>query len=388
MRVMLSAGEASGDVHGAHLAEALKQQEPAVQLSGMGGPLMAAAGVQLHFDPTQESSVGFTEAVRNLRRMRHVLAKLAAALRGEAIDVLVAIDLPAFNMRLVEAARRLGIPAVYYFSPSAWAWGKGRARRVARSGAHVCAVFPFEADVYRQAGAQVTYVGHPLLDMVHVDEPPGVLRRQFDLDPTRPVVALLPGSRKQELARLLTPLGEALAIVRSERPEIEAVLPLSHTMSRAELEEFAQAHHVHIVEGGTHRALAAADAGIVASGTATLEAAILGTPQIVVYRTSALTYHLAKRLIRIDHIALPNIVAERTVVPELLQDAANGPDLARRLLALLDDANERRQMQRGYDEVKARLGGPRAIARTAATVLALGRGEPAPAVGALSEATK
>lgn len=388
MRVMLSAGEASGDVHGAHLAEALKQQEPAVQLSGMGGPLMAAAGVQLHFDPTQESSVGFTEAVRNLRRMRHVLAKLAAALRGEAIDVLVAIDLPAFNMRLVEAARRLGIPAVYYFSPSAWAWGKGRARRVARSGAHVCAVFPFEADVYRQAGAQVTYVGHPLLDMVHVDEPPGVLRRQFDLDPTRPVVALLPGSRKQELARLLTPLGEALAIVRSERPEIEAVLPLSHTMSRAELEEFARAHHVHIVEGGTHRALAAADAGIVASGTATLEAAILGTPQIVVYRTSALTYHLAKRLIRIDHIALPNIVAERTVVPELLQDAANGPDLARRLLALLDDANERRQMQRGYDEVKARLGGPRAIARTAATVLALGRGEPAPAVGALSEATK
>lgn len=388
MRVMLSAGEASGDFHGAHLAQALRQQEPAVELSGMGGPLMAEAGVRLHFDPTQVSAVGFTEAVAQLRQMRRVLALLTDAMRREAIDVLVAIDLPAFNMRLVEAARRLGIPAVYYFSPSAWAWGKGRARRVARSGAHVCAVFPFEADVYREAGANVTFVGHPLLDTVRIDATQAEIRQQLNLEPTLPVLALLPGSRNQELERLLPPMGEALTLVRAEYPQVQAILPRSHTVKHAQLGDFAVAHNIRVIEDGAHQALAAADAAVIASGTATLEAAMIGTPQIVIYKTSALTYQIAKRLIRIPHISLPNIVAQRTVVPELLQDAANGPNIARHLLKLLNDRDERSNMQSAYQSIVERLGGSGAVTRVAKVVLAMGRGEPLPAIDVASEAAE
>lgn len=377
MRIMLSAGEASGDLHGAHLARELRRQAgDAVELSGMGGPLMAEAGVRLHYDPTRLSVVGFIEVIRHLGLMKRILRLLTEAMRRERIDVLVVIDLPTFNMQLAAAARRLGIPVVYYFSPTAWAWGRKRARRIAESGASVCAVLPVEAEVYREAGAHVVYVGHPLLDIVKVDPEPDEVRRRLGLDPSRPVVALLPGSRRQELERLVPVMREAWDRLKERRPELQAVLPLSHTVAREQLGEGWDQAGVRVVERRAHDALAASDAAIVASGTATLEAAIIGTPQVVVYRLSWLTYRLAKRLVRIRHIALPNIVAGREIVPELIQDDATGPNIADRVERLLDDAATREAVKQGYAEVVRRLGGPGAIARAAAAVLAIGRGEP------------
>mgnify|MGYP001244315483 CR=1 FL=1 len=369
MKVMMVAGEASGDLHGAHLARALLEREPSLELLGMGGELMKEAGVRLLFNATAVSAMGFVEVLRSVPLFRRLLARMQEVLDQERPDVLVLIDFPEFNMRLGERAHERSIPVVYYFSPSAWAWRRGRAKTVAAHATTVCAVFPFEAEVYREAGANVEFVGHPLIDIVNVTRSPEQIRRELGCADAQPLIALLPGSRKQEIDHHMTPLVAAARRIREAHPRAAFLLPLAHTIDRARVEpKVADEPSITIVEGRTYDVLAAVDAALAASGTVTLEAALIGTPIAVFYRTSASTYWIAKRFYKRPHISLPNIIAEREIVEEILQDEMTPQRLAEAALSLLDPAR-RERIREGYDEVRRRLGGPGAVGRAADAVL-------------------
>jgi len=264
----------------------------------------------------------------------------------------------------------LRIPVVYYFSPSTWAWGAKRAELVANAGMNVCSVFPFEAEVYRKAGANVIYVGHPLLDIVKTDLETEKARELLGLPSGGPVLALLPGSRTQEIRRLLRPMVSAFELLRAEMPDLVGVVPAAHTTPVSSLEELIGDAPIHIVEGQTHAALRAADAAVITSGTATLEAAILGTPQVMVYKLSSVSYGIAKRLVRIRHVALPNIVAGKEIVKELLQEAVTPQAIADAVRPLFHDAEAVRRMRQDYADVVRRLGRQGAVERAAKVVLA------------------
>ncbi|HEY8417951.1 MAG TPA: lipid-A-disaccharide synthase [Limnochordales bacterium] len=369
-RLLISAGEASGDLHGADLARALQAQAPGIQLFGMGGTMMEAAGVEVLFNPTSLSTVGVTEALRTVNVFRRVLALLSEAMDERRPDGVVCIDFPGFNLRLAALAHRKGIPVLYYFSPSAWAWGRGRADRLARLGATILAVFPFEAEVYRQAGARVVFVGHPLLDRVHPSAGREEIRAELGVGPGQELIGLLPGSRRQELNQLLVPMLAAARIIAERRPGVKFVLPMAYTLRRDEVDRLVRAGGVPVtvLEGRTLDVLHAADAAIISMGTATLEAALMGLPHVACYRVSGLTYWLIRRLVKIPYFAMPNIVLGRQAVPEVIQDQVTGENLARELLALLKPerhAAVREQLR----QVRVQLGEGGAVARAAAAVL-------------------
>ena len=369
-RLLISAGEASGDLHGADLARALQAQAPGIQLFGMGGTMMEAAGVEVLFNPTSLSTVGITEALRTVNVFRRVLALLSEAMDERRPDGVVCIDFPGFNLRLAALAHRKGIPVLYYFSPSAWAWGRGRADRLARLGATILAVFPFEAEVYRQAGARVVFVGHPLLDRVHPSAGREEIRAELGVGPGQELIGLLPGSRRQELNQLLVPMLAAARIIAERRPGVKFVLPMAYTLRRDEVDRLVRAGGVPVtvLEGRTLDVLHAADAAIISMGTATLEAALMGLPHVACYRVSGLTYWLIRRLVKIPYFAMPNIVLGRQAVPEVIQDQVTGENLARELLALLKPerhAAVREQLR----QVRVQLGEGGAVARAAAAVL-------------------
>ena len=369
MNVMMVAGEASGDMHGAHLARALRERSPGVRLFGMGGSLMERAGVELLFNPTSISAMGFLEVLRNVQVFRRLLARLGDVLAKESPDVLVLIDFPEFNMRLANLAKELGIPSVYYFSPTAWAWRKGRAKTIAEQGATVCAVFPFEADVYREAGARVEFVGHPLVDIVKPTVSREEARAEFGCAGRQPVVALLPGSRNQEIDGHTETMARAAALIRSAHPDTVFLLALAHTIERSRVEALIKdLVPVTIVEGRTYDVLGAADAAVAVAGTVTLEAALIGTPHVIVYKASLSMYMLAKAMYKLPWIGLPNIVAGRRLVDEVLQNEFTPENVAAKVEELL--LPERSEaLRKGFEEVREKLGGPGAARRAADVIL-------------------
>lgn len=375
MRIMMVAGEASGDLHGSFLAKEILRQNPKVRMFGMGGRLMNEAGVDVLFDLTRQSVIGFTEAIRNMRPYTRILNHLTLLLEEEQPAVFIAIDFPGFNLKLAARARELGIPVVYYFSPSAWAWGEKRAEILANLGVTVCSIFPFEAEVYRKAGAHVVYVGHPLLDIVKRTKSQPDARQELGLDPDRPILGLLPGSRVQELRRHVKPMAEAYRRLAREVPGLQGVVPVAHTTSCDTVREMIGDTPIRLVEGRTHEVLTAADAAVVASGTATLEAAILGTPQVVVYRLSGISYHIVRRMVKIPHASLPNIVAGREIVRELFQDDVNGHTIADAVRPFFKEPDAVRRVQGEYAEVVRLLGRSGAVERAAKVVLAAASGE-------------
>ncbi|MDI7248225.1 MAG: lipid-A-disaccharide synthase [Bacillota bacterium] len=380
---MMVAGEASGDVYGARLAEKLKDLRPDVDLVGLGGTLMQAAGVRLLFNPTGLSAVGLAEALRSASALRGVFADTKHALSSERPSCLVFIDFPEFNTRLAGAAARLGLKSVYLFAPTAWAWRRGRARRIARTVTKVASVFPLEAQVYREAGASVEFVGHPLLDLVKPAAAADRLAARAELgrgpgfgsgpepDPEAVVVGLLPGSRAQEIRLLLPPMLEGAARIARAKPGTRFMLPLAGTVPEGAVCEAVAASGlpVQIVQGQAHRCMAAADALVVASGTATLEATIVGTPMVVVYRVSRSTWALGRILVRIPYISWPNILAGRRVVPELLQDEARGETIAKEVLRILDAPGYATRMAEDLARAREALGSPGALERAARLVL-------------------
>lgn len=363
--IFLSAGEVSGDLHGAALATQLRRACPGLRLMGVGGPRMAAAGVALVADVTARSAVGLTENLPHVRAVMRAFEEAEAAIAAHRPACVVLIDFQGANVRLAARAGARGVPTAYYILPQEWLWGlPGGATKVAASADRLIAVFQAEAEAYRAAGGRVDFVGHPLIDLL------------ADVTPARPpgspFVALLPGSRAQEVRRLLAPMLGAAAIIAARQPGARFLLPVPAPALEAEVRAAVARSGlaIDVVADGGPAAWAAADVAIAASGTVVLEAAILDVPCVAAYRVSALTAFLARWLLRVRHVTLPNIVAGKAVVQELLQGEARAERLAEAALALLADPAA---IRAGYAEVRARLGGRGAIARAAEIVLETAR---------------
>jgi len=368
---MLVAGEASGDVHGATLCRALNAAAPGARLFGMGGERMAAAGLDVLADIRDTAVVGFSEVVRRLPLLRRTFGCLVAALASEQPHVVVLIDYPGFNLRLARVAQAAGVPVVYFIPPQVWAWRPGRLETIRRRVSLVLAVFPFERALYGMAGVPVEFVGHPVLDALPAAPTRAAARRQLDLEETGLVIGLLPGSRSQEIERLLPLMRDAATRIARARPGARFVLGLAPSVSRAAVDRhLVGGPKVDVVEDRTYAVMRASELLLVASGTATLEAGLLGTPMVVCYRLSAVSERIASVLARVPWASLTNIVLGRQVVPELCRRRdATGERLAREALRLLDTPGALDAQRQAFRELAAELGAPGVGARAARLVL-------------------
>ena len=358
-RIYISSGEASGDLHGAGVVRALRRRFPSAVIDATGGPHMASAGASLRHSSATCEAMGIVEVVRTLPRHWSILTDLSGAFRAGAYDLVVLIDYPGFHVRLARAAARAGIPVLYYIAPQLWAWGSGRSSRLRRSIRELAVILPFEEDFFRRLDIPATFVGHPLLDR---PAPPARAdaRARQGIPATAPVVALFPGSRPQEHERMWPRFRDAAKQLRGDHPELGVVVAGTRRFSYPGAEDFA------VVWDAPGEVLAAADAVLCKSGTATLEAALADVPMVVSYRLNPITFGIARHLVCTPHISLVNLVAGRAVVPELLQEAATSHALADSLRPLLDrnSAASRRQRE-AFGEVRAKLGRPGAGERVA-----------------------
>lgn len=375
MKIMISVGEASGDLHGARVALALRELQPDIILLGMGGQAMRNAGVDIVYDIAELGVIGIIEVIKNLRRLFALRDQLVEIMIREQPDALVIIDYPGFNMKLAQKAKDLGIPIISYISPSAWAWGKGRAKTTAAIVNRVAAIFPFEAKVYEEAGAKVTFVGHPLLDIVKPSLEKAAAYELFGADPAYPVIMLMPGSRAQEIDNLLPDMMQAAQLITAKFPHCQFYLPLASTISRERIAPLVsnQAINLTITQENTYDLMNISNLAIATSGTATLETSLMDVPTVIIYRVNQLTYWLGKWLVKIPYIGLPNIVAGRKVVPELLQDAVTAEHIAAESLAILTSPDRQRQLKLDLAEVRHKLGEPGAVRKVAQVILDVAR---------------
>jgi lipid-A-disaccharide synthase len=349
--IFLSAGEPSGDLHGARVAEALQARFPGAELWGLGGDRMQAAGVRLLAHVDQLAVMGFVEVARHLPYFLRLMRRVKGELATRRPDLIIPIDYPGFNMRLARHARESGIPVLYYIAPQVWAWHRSRMRELAQSADRLAVILPFEEQIFRDAGATVAFVGHPLADQAPPAADRGAFLRPLGVDPERPVLALFPGSRAQEVRRQLAVFSAAADAVRSRRREVQPVIATSSAVAPALYEE---APYPRTADGWS--LLHHAQAALVKSGTSTLQAALAATPLVVTYRLHPLTYFLARRLVDVPHVGLVNLVAGERVAPELLQDDATPDRLAAALLPLLDDGSpERDRALAGLERVRLAL---------------------------------
>lgn len=370
-RIMIVAGETSGDLHGTHLVQALRGMRPDLLISGMGGPALAAQGVEILYDAARMAVVGILEVISHLKDIRAAKRILEDFLREKRPQLLILIDYPDFNLLLAAKARKLGIPVFYYISPQVWAWRSGRVRTIKRLVDKMAVILPFEEEFYRQRGMAVEFVGHPL-----VDELAGVVEALAPQPATAgpPLIGLLPGSRRREIAVMLPLFLAAARRLKARHPQVSFIIPLAPGLDRQLLMAHGLADcsdlDIRLVEPAErHRRMAACAAVLAASGTVTLELAMLGTPMVVSYRVAPLTYFLGRLLIKVRYASLVNLVARQEVVPELLQDAATPEAISRELDRLLTDPARRRAMLDGLALVRQRLGGPGASHRAALLAL-------------------
>jgi len=371
MKIMFSVGEASGDMHGASVANALKLLQPDIDLFGMGGKAMETAGVRIVYDIAGLGVMGFVEVIKKLGKLFELRDNLAALMDAEKPDALVIIDYADFNVRLAKIAKAKGIPVVSYISPSAWAWRRGRAKEVAATVNRIAAIFPFEAEVYREAGADVTFVGHPLADIVKPALAKEEAYRHFSARADQPVVLLMPGSRQQEIDKLLPVMLESCRLIAARVPDCQFFLPVASTISRQMLEQTIDRYNIKVTltTDYTYDLMGLSDAVIAASGTATLETTLMGAPTVIIYKTAALTYLLGKLLVNIPDIGLPNIIAGRRIVPELLQADATAANIAAETVKLLTNTAVRQQTLADLAEVKEKIGQTGAVNRVAEIIL-------------------
>ena len=365
--VLMLAGEASGDLHGARVARALRRLECRPRLLGLGGEGMRNAGVELLAGLDELAVMGFAEVLRHLPFFLRLERRLKARLESGEIDLVLPVDYPGFNLRMARAAKARGIPVLYYIAPQVWAWKAHRAKELARDADRIAVILPFEEEIFRDAGGRAIFVGHPLLEVQEDPAPRVTFCRTYGLDPARPIVALFPGSRRQEIRRHGRLFLEAGQQIRARRPEVQLALARAASIPAAELEtEMAEREAVPLVDDG-RSLLHHATGALVKSGTTTLEAALAGTPFVTVYKTHPLTFFLAKRLVKVPHVALANLVAGRGVVPEVLQGEATPSRLRELLLPLLDpDSARRKAMEAGLARIRQALGTPGASERVAA----------------------
>jgi lipid-A-disaccharide synthase len=370
MRVLISCGEPSGDLYAGALARELRALDPSAVVTGFGSERLRAAGATLVADFKGLSVTGLLEVARVLPRTYAVYRQLIAHAEAARPDVFVAVDFPDFNFRLAHAMRRRGVPVVYYISPQLWAWRPGRMKTMRRLADQVLVIFPFEEAIYRDAGVPVEWVGHPLFDVSPEPQPRGEFLRRAGLDPEASTVTLLPGSRINEVRAILPGLLDAARIIAARLPATQFVLARApHLPDQLFAAADTSRIRLAIVEQATDDALAAADVALVASGTVTVQAAIRECPMVVVYRLSPLTYRLGRPFVHVDTFAMVNLVAGRTVVPELVQDDFTPEAAAGEALTLLHDPARAGAMRAELRAVKARLGAPGASRRAAEAVL-------------------
>ncbi len=366
-RLLMIAGEASGDLHGADLLRALRARIPDLEVYGIGGEGLRAAGMQTLADAADVAIVGVVEGARHVPALLRIYRALVRRLREDPPDLCILVDFPEFNLRIARAAKRAGVPVLYYIGPQVWAWRRGRVRTIARRVDRLAVVFPFEPALYAGRECAVEFVGHPLLDRVAASRPRAATLTAYGLSPARPLVLLLPGSRQGEIERILPAMLEASReLVRD--PQRQLALGLAPTVPRAMVDVMIARSGVPVtvVAGATYDLMSAAELAIVTSGTATLECALLECPMVVVYRLAPITYALGRLLIRgVRHIAMPNIVAGREIVPELLQGAATGSAIAAAARDILETPERRAAMVAELRGVRARLGRGGAAARAA-----------------------
>jgi len=373
---MISCGEPSGDVYAGALAREILQIDPSTVITGFGGEQLRRAGAHLLADFEGLSVTGLLEVARVLPRTYGVYRRLVADATALKPDVFVAVDYPDFNFRLAHALRKLGVPVVYYISPQLWAWRPGRMKTMQRIADRVLVIFPFEEEIYQRAGVPVEWVGHPLLDSSTSPEPRGEFLVRLGLDPARQVVALLPGSRINEVRAILPGLLAAARIIHERLPAAQFLLARAPHLPD-ELFAGLGRHGLSIVtiENATGGVLASADVALLASGTVTVQAALAECPMVVVYRLSAMTYRLGRPFVRVNTFAMANLVAGQEVVPELMQDDFTPEAVADHAVAILGDPRRAAAMRAGLKMVKAKLGAPGASRRAAEAVMAVAAGK-------------
>lgn len=370
-RILIVTGEASGDLHGANLAKELRDLRPDVELMGVGGAKMQAAGVRLIEGIERLDVIGMV-GLAQLRAAIHNYKVLSRFLRETPLDTVVFIDHPGLNLRLARMAKRAGHRIVYYIAPQVWAWHPGRMKIISKVVDRMIVILPFEKALFSQAGVPCDFVGHPLLDHVAPAYDRPDLRKRFGLDATAPVLGLLPGSREREVRSLLPVMLQAVRRLEPAYPSLQVVIAQASSIRDELLDELlaGKGVKVRIVKDQPNEVMAAADLLLVASGTATLQAAMVGTPMIIVYRVSSLTYWLGRWLIRVKWIGLVNIIAGRTVAPELIQHDLTPERLTEEAAHLLRDREAHRQMREALRAVRKSLGEPGASRRAAAVILA------------------
>ena len=357
-KILIIAGEASGDLHGSNLVKAMREQDPTLQFYGVGSRNMRDAGVSLLADASEISVVGATEVLTHIGAIYRVYTKLKQFLRENRPDLLILIDFPDFNIFTGKAAKKLGIPVLYYISPQVWAWRKGRINTLAKLVTAIMVVFPFEVELYRNAGVDVRFVGHPLADVVKSAYTRDESQQILGIARDRRTVALLPGSRRNEIIHLLPDMLKAAAILLGRFPDVQFVLPVAPTLAHDLVEKYVAESGVpvSIIDGKVYDVLRASDAAIVTSGTATLETGLMAIPMVIVYRVSRLSYLIGRMFIHVKHIGLVNIVAGRTVVPELIQDDVTPERIAGAIETLLADRDKHQQVETDLRQVRVQLG--------------------------------
>ena len=366
----MSCGEASGDLYAAALVEALRRREPGIDVFGLGGERFAAAGGRLIADFHGMSVTGLAEALSVVPRSIATLRKLTRAARAEKPHALVVIDYPDFNFRLMRFIKKQGIPVIYYISPQLWAWRPGRMRLMKRSVDRVLPIFPFEEVLYKNAGIDVRFVGHPLIDLATPRTTRDAFLKKLNLDPSKPVLALLPGSRKNELERLAPVIAEAVPAIAAQVPGVQFVVARAPNLNDGLFEPFGLSGvTLRIADVATDDVLNACDAVVTASGTATVQTALHGKPMVVIYKLSPTTYRLGKGLAKVDMYAMVNLIAGRRIVAELIQDDCTPEAVTKEAVRILTDSAYRDEMIAALDGVRRQLGGPGASDRAADAVL-------------------
>ena len=369
-RILISAGEASGDLYAGAVTRGIKQLNPEAEVFGMGGDCLREAGGEVLFDIKDHSLMGFVEVLKKLPDVWKLRNAFIDLMEKRKPDVLLTIDYPGFNMRLAKLAKERGINVVYFIAPQVWAWRPGRAADVAKVTDKIACIFPFECDFYKSYGANIEFIGHPLVDTVK----PSLSRKEAEeLAGKRtghPLILLMPGSREMEIQRLLPVMLDAVKILKQKRPELDFAIPRAATIAKEILEDSVRQAglNIRLIEGHNYDVMSVADLAIVTSGTVTLEAAMCGLGCEILYKSSPVSFWIAKRVVKIPNIGLPNIVAGRQIEPELLQDDCTPENISSTALELLEPERFA-QLQRDLQEVKEKLGEPGAVKRVAELVL-------------------
>jgi len=366
-RIFIAAGEASGDLHASHLVKAMLELEPSLSFYGMGGGKLRDAGAHIIFDISEISVMGITEVIHRLGYLYRVFRQIGKSFKKERPDLIILIDYPEFNLRLAKAAKRLNIPILYYISPQIWAWRTNRIKKIGKLVDKMVVVFPFELPLYEREGIDVSFVGHPLLDIVKVIKSKEENIKRFGLDEQKTTIGLLPGSRLSEVKMILPAMIGAAQQLNIQFKNLQFILPIAPGLKKEEIAKLTKSTTIAItvVDDSIYEVIDSSHIVIVASGTATLETALLSTPMVIIYKMSPLSYLIGKKLVKVKYIGMPNIIADKNVVPELIQDRATAENITYETARMLEDRSYHQSICQELSSVKGKLGEAGASKRVA-----------------------